>query len=176
MTTGWGEAEVLMDVSSRRLAPVQHRHLPARGLLSLFSLVRAFLLTVIKRNPVCENCGAAASLPHGDKQLPAVTTRARSPLPTRQKILSSSPLVILLFTIRRVGRVCPHPRQPPNYPNSASPCPNTTPQWPDRVAEVHCNEQLPHLPCGERELLHRVQNPALRPPADVAGQAGDEIK
>ena len=39
-----------MGVSSRRLAPVQHRHLPARGLLSLFSLLRAFLLTIIKRN------------------------------------------------------------------------------------------------------------------------------
>ena len=52
MTTGWGETEVPMDVSSRRLAPVQHRHLPARGLLSLLSLLRAFLLTVIKRNQV----------------------------------------------------------------------------------------------------------------------------
>jgi hypothetical protein len=41
-----------MDVSSRRLAPVQHRHLPARGLLSLFSLLRAILLTAIKRNQV----------------------------------------------------------------------------------------------------------------------------
>ena len=50
MTAGWGETEVPMDVSSRRLAPVQHRHLPARGLLSLFSLLRGFLLTVIKRN------------------------------------------------------------------------------------------------------------------------------
>jgi hypothetical protein len=50
MTAGWGETEVLVDVSSRRLAPVQHRHLPARGLLSLFSFLRAFLLTVINRN------------------------------------------------------------------------------------------------------------------------------
>jgi hypothetical protein len=48
--SGRGETEVLMDVSSWRLALVQHRHLPARGLLSLFSLLRAFLLTVIKRN------------------------------------------------------------------------------------------------------------------------------
>ena len=39
-----------MDVSSRRLAPVQHRHLPARGLLSLFSFLGDFLLNVIKRN------------------------------------------------------------------------------------------------------------------------------
>ena len=29
---------------------MQHRHLPARGLLSLFSFLRAFLLTVIKRD------------------------------------------------------------------------------------------------------------------------------
>ena len=50
MPAGWGETEVLVGVSSRRLAPVQHRHLPARGLLSLFSLLRAFLLNVIKRN------------------------------------------------------------------------------------------------------------------------------
>jgi hypothetical protein len=39
MTAGWGETEVLMDVSSLRLAPVQHRHLPARGLLYLISLL-----------------------------------------------------------------------------------------------------------------------------------------
>ena len=44
------KSEVLMEVSSRRLAIVQHRHLPARGLLSLFSLLSAFSLTVIKRN------------------------------------------------------------------------------------------------------------------------------
>ena len=52
MTVGWSETEVLMDVSSRRLALVQHRHLPAHGLLSFLSLLRAFLLlvTVIKRN------------------------------------------------------------------------------------------------------------------------------
>ena len=50
ITAGWGETEVLMDVSSRRLALVKHRNLPARGLLSLSSLLRAFLLTVIKRN------------------------------------------------------------------------------------------------------------------------------
>ena len=50
VAAGWGETEVLMDVSSpRRLAPVQHRRLPARGLLSLPSSLRAFLLTVIKR-------------------------------------------------------------------------------------------------------------------------------
>ena len=46
MTAGWDETEVLMDVSSRRLAPVQHRNLPARGLLSSPSLLGAFLLTV----------------------------------------------------------------------------------------------------------------------------------
>ena len=50
MTVGWGKTEVLMEVSSRRLAPVQHRHLPARGLLFLFGLLRAFLLTAIKRH------------------------------------------------------------------------------------------------------------------------------
>ena len=50
ITTGWGETEVFMEVSSRRLAIVQHRHPPARGLLSLISLLSAFLLTGIKRN------------------------------------------------------------------------------------------------------------------------------
>ena len=40
----------MMDVSSWRLALVQHRHLPARGLLSLFGLRRAFLLTGINGN------------------------------------------------------------------------------------------------------------------------------
>ena len=50
MTAGWGETEVLVDVSSRRLVLVQHRHLPAHGLLSFIRLLRAFLLNVIKRN------------------------------------------------------------------------------------------------------------------------------
>ena len=50
ITTGWGETEVFMEVSSRRLAIVQHRHPLARGLLSLISLLSAFLLTGIKRN------------------------------------------------------------------------------------------------------------------------------
>ena len=50
ITTGWGETEVFMEVSSRRLAIVQHRNPPARGLLSLISLLSAFLLTGIKRN------------------------------------------------------------------------------------------------------------------------------
>ena len=55
MTAGWDETEeVLMDVSSRRLAPVKHRHLPARGLLSLPSLLSAFLLTAIKRTQARE--------------------------------------------------------------------------------------------------------------------------
>ena len=50
MTSGWGETEVLMDVSSRRLALEQHRHLAERGLLSFLSLLGAFLLNAIKRN------------------------------------------------------------------------------------------------------------------------------
>ena len=52
ITAGWGETEVFMEVSSRRLAIVQHCHLPAYGLLSLLSLLSAFLLTGIKRNQV----------------------------------------------------------------------------------------------------------------------------
>ena len=50
ITTGWDETEVFMEVSSRRLAIVQHRHPPARGLLSLISLLSAFSLTGINRN------------------------------------------------------------------------------------------------------------------------------
>ena len=42
MTAGWGETEVLMDVSSRRLARVLHRLLAEHGLLSFLSLLRAF--------------------------------------------------------------------------------------------------------------------------------------
>ena len=49
---GWDETEVLMDVSSRRLALVQHRHLPAHGLLSFIRLLRAFLLNVITGNSI----------------------------------------------------------------------------------------------------------------------------
>ena len=55
ITSGWGDTEVFMEVSSRRLAIVQHRHLPAHGLLSLFGLLGAFLLTGIKRNQA-ESC------------------------------------------------------------------------------------------------------------------------
>ena len=36
MTAGWGETEVPMDVSSRRLALVLHRHLAEHGLLVSF--------------------------------------------------------------------------------------------------------------------------------------------
>ena len=50
ITAGWGETEVFMEVSSRRLAIVQHCHLPAHGLLSLLSLLSAFLLAGIQRN------------------------------------------------------------------------------------------------------------------------------
>ena len=46
----WSRPIFLFGPGRARLALVQHRHLPARGLLSLFSLLRAFLLTVIKRN------------------------------------------------------------------------------------------------------------------------------
>ena len=46
--------EVFMEVSFRRLAIVQHRHPPARGLLSLASLLSAFLLTGIKRSQVAD--------------------------------------------------------------------------------------------------------------------------
>ena len=53
MTAGWGETEVPMDVSSQRLAPVLHRHLSERGLLSFLRLLRAFRLHVIKRNRNC---------------------------------------------------------------------------------------------------------------------------
>ena len=50
MTAGWGETEVHMDVSSRRLARVLHRQLAEHGLLSFLSLLGAFRLHVIKRN------------------------------------------------------------------------------------------------------------------------------
>ena len=49
MTAGWGETEVSMDVSSRRLARVLHRHLAEHGLLSFLSLLGTFRLHVIKR-------------------------------------------------------------------------------------------------------------------------------
>ena len=53
MTAGWGETEVPMDISSRRLALVLHRHLAEHGLLSFLSLLGAFRrLHVIKRNQV----------------------------------------------------------------------------------------------------------------------------
>ena len=55
MTAGWGETEVPMDVSSRRLAHVLHRHLAEHGLLSFLSLLRAFRLNAIKRNQA-ERC------------------------------------------------------------------------------------------------------------------------
>ena len=56
-------AEVFMEVSSRRLASVQHFHLPAHGLLSLLSLLSAFLLTGIKRNQA-ESCSVCVLVPH----------------------------------------------------------------------------------------------------------------
>ena len=60
ITAGWGETEVFMEVSSRRLAIVQHCHLPAHGLLSLLSLLSAFLLTGTKRNQTKKYHGSHA--------------------------------------------------------------------------------------------------------------------
>ena len=91
MTVGWDETEVLMDVSPRRLAPVQYRHLPARGLLSLFSLLSAFLLTVIKRNQVPRHDlvvlgGLSAPRAHSpQKKRPGVVLH--DPNPTRMSLL-----------------------------------------------------------------------------------------
>ena len=62
MTAGWGETEVPMDVSSRRLARVLHRHLAEHGLLYFLSLLEAFRLHVIKRNQACEAGGGAAAV------------------------------------------------------------------------------------------------------------------
>ena len=42
-----------MEVSSRRVAIVQHFHLPARGLLSIAAAV---FLCVITRNVITRNC------------------------------------------------------------------------------------------------------------------------
>ena len=58
MTAGWGEIEVFMDISPRRRALVQHRHLAERGLLSFLRLLSAFLLNVTKRNQD-EACAAS---------------------------------------------------------------------------------------------------------------------
>ena len=52
MTACWDETEVPMDVSSRLLALMLHRHLSEHGLLSFLSFLRAFLRNVIKRNQV----------------------------------------------------------------------------------------------------------------------------
>ena len=48
VTAGWGETEVPMDVSYRRLALVLHRHLSERGLLLFLRLLRAVQLHAIK--------------------------------------------------------------------------------------------------------------------------------
>ena len=73
MTAGWGETEVFMDVSSRRLALVQHRHLPARGLLSVLRLLSAFLLNAIKRNQAFE-----LVVVHTARQRATAPSRARN--------------------------------------------------------------------------------------------------
>ena len=65
MTADWDETEVPMDVSSRRLAPVQHRHLPARGLISLLSLLVAFRLST--------NRNQAQSSQHGRRGMTAAS-------------------------------------------------------------------------------------------------------
>ena len=88
MTAGWGETEVLMDVSSRRQALVQHRNLLARGLLSLVSFLRAFLLHVIKRNQ--------ATAPQQRLPLPPPT-----PLPLPPLLMAPlTALAVRLFVFR----------------------------------------------------------------------------
>ena len=65
------------QVSSRRLAIVQHRHPTARGLLSLISFLSAFLLTGIKRSPAngAEATGTSADDTGG------VNTNGATPTP-----------------------------------------------------------------------------------------------
>ena len=115
ITTGWGETEVFMEVSSRRLATVQHRHLPARGLLSLISLLRAFPLTGINRNQSLQPFGmenfarpafhetmpvaAARWLPSSARRTHArPSLRNHDPLPTALAIIISISLSLTQST------------------------------------------------------------------------------
>ena len=61
MIAGWGETEVPMEVSSRRLARVLHRHLAEHGLLSFLSLLGAFRFHVTKRNQAYTTVAELAS-------------------------------------------------------------------------------------------------------------------
>ena len=70
-----------MEVSSRRLAIVQHRHPPARGLLSLISLLRAFPLTGINRNQSALDSELFAGMVDAHRLAKAGhSTPARSPI------------------------------------------------------------------------------------------------
>ena len=68
MTAGWGETEVFMDVSPRRLARVLHRHLAEHGLLSFLGLLWSLLL---KRNQMRNQMPASQSafIACGDSKL-----------------------------------------------------------------------------------------------------------
>ena len=81
MTASWGETEVPMDVSSRRLALVLHRYLAEYGLLSFLSLLGAFLLNAIKRNqargqPRRRSRRSRAALPRCSRRSPTCATAA----------------------------------------------------------------------------------------------------
>ena len=81
----------IMTIEVMSLAIVQHRHPPARGLLSLISLLSAFLLTGIKRNQtpfrekrtfgVSAPCVFVLLVPRDER--PTKTRRLRSPIPLR---------------------------------------------------------------------------------------------
>ena len=85
MTAGWGETEVPMDVSTRRLALVLHHHLAEHGLLSFLSLLGAFLRNVLKRNLLLahELAGALATPVTGHQEaldaIPEVGTHTTPP-------------------------------------------------------------------------------------------------
>ena len=73
---GWGETEVPMGVSSRRLALVLHRHLSEHGLLSFLSFLGAFLST--ERNQAQSR--PAPRPPTADKENAKSTTHHTSGL------------------------------------------------------------------------------------------------
>ena len=99
MTAGWGETEVLMDVSSRRLARVLHRLLAEHGLLSFLSLLRAFSLNVIKRNQTRHACSSSRARTRISSPLRAGHHRFPSPPRTTgtRALLLTYPLEVELY-------------------------------------------------------------------------------
>ena len=136
-----------MEVSSRRLAIVQHCHLPARGLLSLLSLLSAFSLTGINWNQL-------------------LTSGMHRHLPARGLLSLLSLLRAFLLTAIKRNQVTAH--------RDEKPCPVVPVAEARSAPQVHWGRS-PKGGIRERQALRRAAAVSVSSVASRGVRAGPSI-